>query len=138
MTIVYHAGELGTVRALLRWRGTMLPMVLSKAPIYVLMAIHIALHILNRFFDFPRLQWSQVAVVTSLLTFFIVFYGSQCYSRLQSFFASCVGLGGTAMNWVGLVRNHLPRDGNLPVERYAPHVGVNAHHVLHQPDVGGR
>ena len=30
----YHAGELGTVRALLRWRGTMLPMVLSKAPIY--------------------------------------------------------------------------------------------------------
>ena len=44
MTIVYDAGELGTVRALLRWRGTMLPMVLSKAPIYVLMALHIALH----------------------------------------------------------------------------------------------
>ena len=77
------------------------------------MGIHIGLHILNRFFDFPILQWSQVAVITSLLTFFIVFYGSQCYSRLQSFFASCVGLGGTAMNWVGLVRNHLPRDGNL-------------------------
>lgn len=113
MTVVYDASELGTIRALLRWRGTMLPMVLGNAPIYVLMAIHIALHVLNRFFDLPILQWSQVAVVTSLLTFFIVFYGSQCYSRMQSFYESSVGLMGCAMNWVGLVRNHLPRDGNL-------------------------
>ena len=32
---------------------------------------------------------------------------------MQSFYESSVGLMGCAMNWVGLVRNHLPRDGNL-------------------------
>ena len=59
------------------------------------------------------LEWRAVAAVTALLTFFIVFYGSQSYARFRFFYSHCVGMSGTAMNWTTLVRNHLPRDGQL-------------------------
>ena len=51
--------------------------------------------------------------MTSLLIFFIVFYGGQQYTRFRMFYSHCVGLGGTTMNWVSLVRNHLPPDPHL-------------------------
>lgn len=56
------------------------------------------------------LDWRAIAAVTGLLTFFLVFYGSQSYGRFRFFYSHCVGLSGTAMNWTTLVRNHLPRD----------------------------
>jgi len=59
------------------------------------------------------LDWRAVASMTALLTFFIVFYGSQSYARFRFFYSHCVGLGGVTMNWTTLVRNHLPRDRQL-------------------------
>ena len=60
----------------------------------------------------PSLDWRAAAAMTSLLTFFIVFYGSQSYTRFRMFYSHTVGLHGTIMNWVCLVRNHLPRDAD--------------------------
>ena len=58
----------------------------------------------------PTVEWASIKSVTSLLTFFIVFYGGSMYGRYQTFYGHCVGLGGDCMNWVCLVRNHCPQD----------------------------
>ena len=62
----------------------------------------------------PNMEWRSVSAVTSLLTFFIVFYGSQSYGRMQKFYSHCVGLGGTCMNWSALVRNTFPQVDGQP------------------------
>jgi hypothetical protein len=137
MTILYDAGDLGTFRALLRWKGTMLPLVIGKPVFWVLLLLHAGLCVLKNLrqecppagcacpsgtdppcgspylIPLPKLPWSAVGSVTALLTFFLVFYGSQSYARLQQFYGHCVGLAGATMDWVGLVRNHLPEDPNV-------------------------
>ena len=134
MTISYNASALGTLHTLLKWRGTMLPSVLKLPMFWVLQLIHAGLLVMANLTAawedpdcvltpkfacsrLPPLSWTPVAVVTSLLTFFLVFYGSQSYGRMQMFYTHCVGLGGTAMNWTALVRNHFPDE---------PHVQWNA------------
>ena len=56
----------------------------------------------------PPVDWKAIATLTSLVIFFSVFFGSQCYARLHGFWDHCIGLGGTCMNFVALVRNKLP------------------------------
>lgn len=109
MTIVYDAQALGTFRTLMTLRGTMLPMVFSSPIFYTLVLSHVVLIAMHEGqLPLPRLSFSAVGTVTGLLTFFIVFYGSQSYSRLNMFFGHCVGIGGAVMEWTALVRNHFP------------------------------
>ena len=60
----------------------------------------------------PKVEWATVKTVTSLLTFFVVFYGGQCFTRFQMFFGHCIGVGGVCMNWAALVRNYYPPDAD--------------------------
>lgn len=134
MVFNYDAGKFGTVWTLLKFQGTMLPMVLTKPIFYFLMVTHVIFLIVGnvpalwkpeyqhvacpntnvvRCSYLPTLEWTPVTVVTTLLTFFIVFYGNQCYGRMQMFYGHCVGLGGTCMNWACLVRNHFPDEPNV-------------------------
>jgi len=128
MTVMYAAEELGTFRTLCKCRGTMVPMV-GKSPIFwLLLLVHAVLLVIvhleeeeevqgvivkTKRFQLPPMNYSAVGTVTALLTFFLVFYGSQSYSRLNMFFGHCVGIGGNVMNWVCLVRNHFPADPNV-------------------------
>ena len=50
---------------------------------------------------------------TSFLVFFLVFYGSQCYQRFFEMYSHCVGIGGATMQWVALVKLHLPDKVNV-------------------------
>ena len=116
MTIIYNAGELGTVRTLLMLKGTMILMVFKSTVFWLLMATHTALLVIDRQnsnYHLPEMNWHAFQAVTSLLTFFLVFYGSNAYGRLQMFYGHCVGIGGTCMNWVCLVRNNLPPEKDL-------------------------
>jgi predicted membrane chloride channel (bestrophin family) len=61
----------------------------------------------------PDLDWRAIQALTSLLTFFIVFYGSQSYARFMQYWDYCVALGGLTMDWATLVRTHLPYDIEL-------------------------
>jgi len=55
----------------------------------------------------PYLDWKAAALTTGLLTFFIVFYGSQSYGRFYTLFGHCIGLGGATMEYTALVKLHL-------------------------------
>ena len=45
----------------------------------------------------------------SLLTFFLVFYSGNCYTRYYAFYSKCTGMSGAVMCWVGLLRVHFPK-----------------------------
>lgn len=54
----------------------------------------------------PVLPWSTAVVGLTLLFFFIVFYGNASYGRFYQLYGHCVGIGGTTMEWVALVKQH--------------------------------
>jgi len=135
MPVMYSAGDLGTFKTLLKLRGTMVPMVLGNVAFYLFCTLHAGLLVLARLpqanqtgvdcslgannegcepmFDLPEMAYSVISTITGLLTFFIVFYGSQCYGRFNTFYGHCVGISGNVMNFVALVRNHFPADPNV-------------------------
>ena len=84
MTISYDPGDFNELTVLLRWRGTIMPAVLCKPVMWLLMLAHVAflyLHMRRDDIEMPVLPWKLTAVPTSLLTFFLVFYSGNCYSR---------------------------------------------------------
>ena len=72
------------VRFLFRWQHTLLPMVISDPLFWCLNTGHVALLLWQRALlesggeGLPPLEWSAALVPTSLLTFFVVFYVSNC------------------------------------------------------------
>ena len=57
-------------------------------------------------FSLPVLPWPPAVVGLTLLFFFIVFYGNSSYQRFYTLYGHCVGIGGTTMEWVSLVKAH--------------------------------
>ncbi|KAL1506980.1 hypothetical protein AB1Y20_007844 [Prymnesium parvum] len=124
--VIEYDPSASVFRTLCSWTGTILQLVLCKPMIYVLLAMH-ALFIVADFLlwryhtnweadadgwqsgtrQLPKLSWSAGALATSLLVFFIVFYGSQSYSRFYALYGHCIGLGGATMEWTALVKLHL-------------------------------
>ena len=86
------------MQALLKWRGTLLPMVLLKPffwalMLFVLVLIFVHRHLIQeRGFGLPTLEWAAVLMPSSLLTFFIVFYGQQSYTRYYQLYSHCIGM----------------------------------------------
>lgn len=123
MPIAYDPGA-GIFRTLCSWSGTILQLILTKPLIYCLCLVH-GLFVLADFIlwkgehpgeewtqsasdrQLPKLSWKAGALTTSLLIFFIVFYGSQSYSRFYTLYGHCIGLGGATMEWTALVKLHL-------------------------------
>ena len=62
MTIQYDPSELGTVRTLFKWHGTMLPMVLRSGIFWVLLLAHSIEVLLHRLIalEFPEMQFASV------------------------------------------------------------------------------
>jgi predicted membrane chloride channel (bestrophin family) len=56
-------------------------------------------------YELPVLPWSAAVVGLTLLFFFIVFYGNSSYQRFYQLYGHTVGIGGTTMEWVCLVRS---------------------------------
>ena len=107
MTIAYDAGELNEVSVLMKWRGTIMPMVLTRPVIYILVSIHylfLYMHLERPDITMPELDWKICQVPTSLLTFFLVFYSGNCFQRYYGLYGKCTGMAGAMMNWVGLCR----------------------------------
>jgi predicted membrane chloride channel (bestrophin family) len=108
MTIGYNPSSVTFYQVLWRWQGTLLPMVLYKPMFWFLALVHTAFICIHELvIPLPVLPYSAVGTIMSLLVFFVVFYGSQSYARLQMFWGHCVGLSGTTMNWVALVQTSL-------------------------------
>ena len=104
----------GLLKLLCTWNG-MPKLVMTRSAWWLLLSVEMGLLSTRILYakgiwtvPLPLVEWKSVTAVTSLLTFFIVFYGGSMYSRYQAFYGHCVGLGGNCMNWVSLVRNYLP------------------------------
>jgi len=133
MVIEYDAGA-GIFATLFAWTGTILQLVLTKPLIYILLLIHLLFVLIDYILwencsgeaasgevaecvgswpdepgsrRLPKLAWKAGALTTSLLIFFIVFYGSQSYGRFYTLYGHCIGLGGATMEWTALVKLHL-------------------------------
>ena len=112
MTISYDPGDFNELTVLLRWRGTIMPAVLCRPAMWLLMAAHITFYYLHMYRDdvqMPTLPWKLTAVPTSLLTFFLVFYSGNCYTRYYAFYNRCMGMSGSVVAYVGLLRVHFPK-----------------------------
>ena len=113
MTILYNAAELGMIRTLIQYKGTMLLMVFKSYVFWMLLAVHITLLLIDRRVDsinLPEMNKDGFKLSTPLLAFFLVFYVGEAYSRMNFFWEQCIGLRGTCMNWAACVRNNFPRN----------------------------
>jgi len=107
MTIHYNASEMNELSVLIKWRGTIMPMVLGRPIIWLLMALHCVLlyvHWRREDIELPVLPWLVVSVPQALLTFFVVFFSGTCYARYYELYAKCTSMAGAVMCWVGLLR----------------------------------
>jgi len=112
MTISYDASDFNELTVLLRWRGTIMPAVLCRPVMWLLLAAHVGflyLHMYRADIQMPSMPWKLTGVPTSLLTFFLVFYSGNCYTRYYAFYSKCTGMSGAVMCWVGLLRVHFPK-----------------------------
>jgi len=112
MTISYDASDFNELTVFLRWRGTIIPAVLCRPVLWLLLAAHVGflyLHMYKHEVIMPLLPWKLTAIPTSLLTFFLVFYSGNCYTRYYAFYSKCTGMSGAVMCWVGLLRVHFPK-----------------------------
>ena len=98
MTVQYNPAQLTIIGTLVKWKGTILPLVFRTPGFWLFIVFHTVLTVLKGTdaVEFVPINFTVIASVMGLLVFFIVFYGSQCYSRMQMFFGHCVGLSGTA------------------------------------------
>ena len=115
MTILYDADHLGTLRYVMRIRHTMLLLVGKSPAFWLLMSFHATLLVMDRrsHYSIPFLDKHAASTLTSLLTFFLVFYGSNAFSRLGMFYEHCVGLGGSVLEWAALINLYLPPQPRL-------------------------
>jgi len=109
--LVYDPGD-EQVRFLMRWRYTVFPMVFKDPMFWLLMGIHAwLLYEEKRSVDsgelgWPKLDWRAALVPTSLLTFFVVFYGGNCYTRFYQLHGQCMGISSCITEWAYLVQHH--------------------------------
>jgi len=100
------------LRFLCRWKSTLLPMVATDPLFWFLLVTHVGLLMKQRALlhegepGLPTLEWKAALVPTSLLTFFVVFYVSNCYERFFQLFGCCVRIGGCMTEWAYLLRTH--------------------------------
>jgi len=139
MTISYDASDFNELTVLFRWRGTIMPAVLCRPVMWLLLSAHIGflyLHVYRTDIEMPHLPWKLTAVPTSLLTFFLVFYSGNCYSRYYAFYSKCTGMSGTVMCWVGLLRVHFPKASAEVLWNLSRHV-VASVYILYFQLAGG-
>ena len=100
MTILYDPQSL-QLSFILCWKGTIFPLVIADPMFWFLIAVHAAIlrweHNLLAAGEegLPELPWNASTTALSLLTFFVVFYGNNCYARYYSMHSDCVAISRT-------------------------------------------
>lgn len=113
MTVHYDPQEM-QISFLLRFKGTIFPLVFSDPMFWFLIIVHLILLkwdgdlLAEGGEGLPPLDWNASTVAMGLLTFFLVFYGNHCYSRYFELFGHCVAIGKCVMIWAHLVQFNFP------------------------------
>lgn len=95
----------------LRWKHTVFPMVMRDPVFWTMLLFHSFIiykqqELLAEGDSLPDLNWKASSLLWSLLTFFVVFYGGNCFNRYFTFYGACTGMGGCLGEWGYLVRAH--------------------------------
>ena len=130
------------VKALLTFKGSILPAVLKRPEFYFFTAIHIALVIVdNQVGDYDphsgegqrgleylaggrvnlelyALPWSTIGILSGLLTFYLVFFNSQCYGRFNTFYTACTTIAGTLQEVAMQVSTEMEGEDRWDCVRY--------------------
>ena len=112
MTIQYDPTDFNEITVLMKWRGTIMPIVLCRPVMWMLMAAHIGffyLHMYREDIHMPIMPWKLTGIPMALLTFFLVFYSGNCFARYYAFYAKCMAMSGSVMAFTGLLRVHFPK-----------------------------
>jgi hypothetical protein len=117
-----------------------MPAVLCRPVMWLLLSAHIGflyLHIYQQDVVMPHLPWKLTAVPTALLTFFLVFYSGNCYTRYYAFYSKCTGMSGAVMCWVGLLRVHFPKAAPEKLWNLSRHIVASVYILYFQLGGGG-
>jgi len=121
MTVDYEGTDFSEMTAFLRWRGTAMRAVLGQPTIWILLLIHCVLLYLHMElgFDYGMIVTPDIdsvtfgndasKVSTTLLVFFVVYYGGSCYGRYYELYDACMGMAADVQCWVGLTHVYFPR-----------------------------
>lgn len=111
MTISYEPQDFNELTVFFRWRGSILPSVLCKPAIWLMLFAHTSFYYLHMYradIRVPELPWKLMIPPTALLTFFLVFYSGQCFTRYYQLYAKCTGMASCITEITGLLRVHFP------------------------------
>ena len=111
MVIFYDPASLSWT-FLFRWRGTIFPLVLSDPMFWLLLGVHFWLLrkqttlLEEDGHGLPELDFAASTTSLSLLTFFVVFYGSHCYERYFLLHSHTIGVSQSIRAWAQLIQSH--------------------------------
>ena len=102
---LYDPGTYG-LSFLLKWQGTILPLVFTSPLFWGLQTMHGLLLAMYWHFgeDEPALDWKAAVIPSSLLTFLLVSYSNQCFARYFQLYQHCTGLHSAVMDWAVLLK----------------------------------
>jgi predicted membrane chloride channel (bestrophin family) len=85
-----------------RWRGTVLPLVLTNTSFWLLMIIHVALLTFNEYVRelTPMDSSIVIGLPASLLIFLTVFYNGNCYTRFFELWEKSSEIASIVNNWI--------------------------------------
>ena len=77
------------------WHGTILPDILKSPALFFNILLYFGFRALMRFVwtdknDWPSIQPSQIGIIGGFMSFFLVFFASQTYSRFNAQYNSCM------------------------------------------------
>ena len=140
MTISYSPEDFNELTVLVRWHGTVLPMVLCKPIIWLMLFAHVGffyVHMYRPDIDVPELPWKLIGVPITLLTFFLVFYSGNCFSRYYALYSRCTGMSGTIMAYSGLLKVYFPKATPDELYNLCRHATASVYLLYFQLSGGG-
>jgi len=115
MTVEYECTDFNEFTCFFRWRGTVLPAVICRPPIWAMLLVHCVLLYMHKEMGMDAGMIVKgpapddvSKVSTTFLVFFLVYYGSQCYTRYYTMYTACMSMAGDVQCWVGLCRVYFP------------------------------
>ena len=115
---------------------------LCKAPIWFLVGSHC---LFLYFHKVLHLDLGMIVIgednlttgTTGLIVFFLVFYGSQCYTRYFTLYSACMDMSGAVQSWVGLCRVYFPTASAEVLWNLCRHVVASVYFLYFELGGGG-
>ena len=92
--------------------GTIIPLVVASPLFWFLLIIHTVILLVQSgelylgFDGLPELDWKAAQAMATVLTFFLVFYTGNCYTRFYEMHNHCIGIQAVMQEWAIAIQGH--------------------------------